>query len=460
MARTTLRGMILARIPRFMSLVTILALLITLGPSHANTRLAFHVAVRKGDLATVKRLIAAGQDPRELDLNGSNAAHYAARGGQVETLRMLLDLGVPADLVDKQGRRPLYEAAAADSAECCKLLLERGADLNATTVGGWSPLYAALVWGKSESACFLIRAGAKNHASMDTNGASSLLIASRRGPLQTVKALIETNESLMATDFRGRTALHYGAESRDSEIVSYLLSLGLDPNLEDSQGLTALELAINSGSYESGRPLIGVSKNLQTVLGSVISSAPPELVREFLDSGCEIEASSLALAAGHKCQRRDLARFQDQHALEIVQLLVGRKPSELEERGTSALMRAIRWGNVTTAQNLLDWEVESNLPGPNGSRALHLAVERGYLDLVERLLFRGADPQAKDATGLSALERLNLRTAKLSEELRPLRRMRCLHPRERTIRSELKRLRAAKPILLQLLSRFEFQISG
>ena len=71
--------------------------------------------------------------------------------------------------------------------------------------------------------------------------------------------------------------------------------------------------------------------------------------------------------------------------------------------GTTLLSIAINTEGPphTLAKFLLDSGCNPNLPTLNGEYPLHEAAERDYVDLVKRLIAKGANPQQRDCKGRS-----------------------------------------------------------
>jgi ankyrin repeat protein len=87
-------------------------------------------AVRNGNLAEVRTLLARGADPnaREL-LSGYTALHFAAVGGHLDVVRLLVESGARVD--DRQNtvfESALAGAVVAGRADVVAYLLARGAD--------------------------------------------------------------------------------------------------------------------------------------------------------------------------------------------------------------------------------------------------------------------------------------------------------------------------------------------
>jgi uncharacterized protein len=153
-------------------------------------------AVRAGDMARVKELVAADPslaifaasilgDTDQLEQlltanrsliglmssDGWTPLHLAAFFGKTEAARLLLNKGaiVNARSTNQMANMPLHAAAAGRHVEVVRVLIEHGAPVNARQHGGWSPLHAAAQNGDIEMAKSLVAAGADVNARAENN---------------------------------------------------------------------------------------------------------------------------------------------------------------------------------------------------------------------------------------------------------------------------------------------------
>ncbi|KAE8711232.1 E3 ubiquitin-protein ligase XBAT32 [Hibiscus syriacus] len=242
-----------------------------------------------------------------------------------------------------------------------------------------------------------------------------LVSAARDGDLQEAKALLECNPRLARySTFGARNSpLHYSAAQGHHEIVSLLLESGVDINLRNYRGQTALMQACQYGHWEVVQTLI--------LFGANIHKA------DYLNGGTALHLASLN---GHsRCMRLLLADYIpsipdcwkilsnksdnkestsvfDEGALrEVIN-----KPAD---GGVTALHMAALNGHVESVQLLLDLgasvtevTVEDgttiDLIGP-GSTALHYAACGGNAQCCQILIARGANITATNANGWSPL---------------------------------------------------------
>lgn len=134
--------------------------------------------------------------------------------------------------------------------------------------------------------------------------------------------------------------LMQAAENGDTAVVGKLLAQGVDINLQDKLGHTALMFAAGMGHTAT--------------------------LKLLLDGG-----------ADHGIRNRV---------------------------GTTALMRAVAEGHTDAAQELLDRGADVNVKRQDGTTALALAASFGHAEIVRALLDKGADVSAKDFRHSTALD--------------------------------------------------------
>ena len=95
---------------------------------------------RRGELAGVKDLLAAGADPDDLAEDKTSSLHWAAVWGHREIVEALLDAGADPDIRSQDGGTPLHWTVFLGEPEMVEFLLDAGADPNVRNDKGESPL--------------------------------------------------------------------------------------------------------------------------------------------------------------------------------------------------------------------------------------------------------------------------------------------------------------------------------
>ena len=182
--------------------------------------------------------------------------------------RALLDLGAdPNGTAGRDGKvvtkpTPLMGAAADDYVKTAALLLERGARIDVRydrpepDDRGWTAMQIAVREQRAAVARLLIDQGADVEET-NSSGDNALLLASRHGDMETMKAVLSKATRLDQPASDGRTALMLLVEGfrsygQDPEVtfdaVRELLKRGARVDLKDRTGQTALMVAAETSA--------------------------------------------------------------------------------------------------------------------------------------------------------------------------------------------------------------------
>lgn len=142
-------------------------------------------AARQGDAAQVRLLVANDGNPNQTDEESRTAMHYGAMNGNLTIIAILVKAKAKLDAKDKLGNTPLHLAADRNQVDAAQLLLDVGAPVDAENKNGMTPL----------------------------------MIAASRGDIEIVQVLLAKGASVTKTDFTGRDAAGWAAESRRPAVV-------------------------------------------------------------------------------------------------------------------------------------------------------------------------------------------------------------------------------------------------
>jgi ankyrin repeat protein len=184
----------------------------------------------------------------------------AAACGDAEKVQALLNAGASVDSELRPGWTPLAGAAWNGQITIVKLMLERG--VKQETKDG--ALTSAACDGGTELVDLLLDNGANVNARTATDdngfGDSALILASQRGHLRTVEALLSRGARVNQVNRFGETALMLASLAGHAEIVRVLLQNGANPNARDVDGATALIVAAND--YDLAKTLVDSGADL------------------------------------------------------------------------------------------------------------------------------------------------------------------------------------------------------
>ncbi len=188
------------------------------------------------------------------------------------------------------------------------------------------------------------------------------------------------------------------------EMVGLFLQAGMDRNVQDGRGYTALIQAAENGRKDVVRALLqeGVKTDLQTKDGNtaVIAAAgndQADCVRLLIEANADVN-----LKNGKNWTALMKAVYQGHQKTTDVMLKTSRDALQKDDQLARALMVAALLGHKDIAKSLLDAGAPVNKPIEKNQTALMYAASTGKSDMTQLLLSRGADPSMVNADGSTA----------------------------------------------------------
>lgn len=258
--------------------------------------------------------------------------------------------------------------------------------------------------------------------------------AARLGDIKTLELLKEQGVDVDRKDGAGRTALFVAVEFERANIVSWLLKRKADVNHVDNFGNTVLFIAVGKGNTEIFTTLSEANANLEHALNngntlwhSVASKENNEVrqlslvIQALINRKADINQKNVT-----GWTPLDIAEYKEHKVLAQKMKLSGAKNgdgwfTQLNDTANTTikqyysalgntlvdaqeLAKVISSGNVTLFNALLSDNpllLQSVLD--DGRTLLAHAVHEGEREIVQTLLALGANPNASDENGVSAL---------------------------------------------------------
>ncbi|KAM3185387.1 hypothetical protein ACTXT7_006469 [Hymenolepis weldensis] len=292
-----------------------------------------HYAVNRGFLRIIDLLISQGADVNQQNSQGQTPLHLAILEQQITALYHLLLLGCNAEIADNRDNQPIHLACEMNDVESLKELVRiTHIDINAAGEFGGTVIHCCCRKNSAECLKIVLTMGADMFKA-DAIGKYPIHVAVLSGSIDCLRILLD-HENLTKRGNQGSEG-EIGICFMDQHLI----------NLPDSEGETALHLAVNSGNIE--------------------------MIDFCLENGSDLTA--------------------------------------LQYNDCSVVHYAARRGELTVLSCLLNWndgeETVKLLSGVNrsGHTPLHLAVMYNHADLTAYLIKRCSPMEIQDSNGWTPL---------------------------------------------------------
>ena len=274
----------------------------------------------------------------------------------------------------RKQQTPLMYACRRGHVDVVHHLIERGADINAISIQGSTPMFEAILNNREKVVEELILLG---EGKLDLDA-------------------VHSKE-------RNRTALMIAASRGGKFIVRSLLEHpDIDVDKQNSDGFTALCLAVDSGSRDCVRELVDSECDVNITNKSGYSA----LCLAVMNGDCDMVNLLLRRDADpylrDKAHGTILQRAVDSGRINVVELLLNDgyfEAENLDNNGHDLLVSACRHGYCEIVTFLKQKGFELNSCDRNGWIALHHAVSEGQFDVTQLLLQSGVDHTVKNNDG-------------------------------------------------------------
>lgn len=320
---------------------------------HGTTLSDLKAAIDSGNVAAVRAIINATPDFGLLDPAGDSALLLAAELKQVEIVKILLDAGARiSDVNQALAARSLRVAASEDSSAGVEAWVAAGADIN----------------GKNQ------------------NQATALMLAAQRGHVNAAQALVKFKADVDAMNKQGETALTLAAVSGHVDMVKLLRTVGaaIKPSQADKSS-ARLDESIQSGAWQKAVAWYSVGLPKLSSYASLSSFNP--FARSGRGSMGEIEVLGFLAASSRTPESANLS-VSEKDQLDLNMYLAFSACA-----GRIELAEALRQAGALIPRGCC----------ASAGRALRDAVREGRFDVARAWLAAGADVNATNEHGWTAL---------------------------------------------------------
>jgi ankyrin repeat protein len=364
-------------------------------------------AAMRGDVATVRTLIARRADVNAPQGDGMTALHWAADHGDSAMAAELLRAKANVTSRTRIGAyTPLHIAVRTGSPAVVRALLSAGSDVKATTASGATALHLAAAAGNADVVKALLAKGADPNARESQWGQTPLVFAAEYGRAAAIQVLmkhgadpsIRTRVANLSDDAAREQA---GEKKRRAVLISFepparhdSAEADFKKSLEAARAAAranAPRTAADSANAQAGGQ--GGGRGNQLPVREPRGPFTPEQIQAAIDSGRAV------MMAG---------KLPTDSVKEEVDTLNGGVAGYIKQVGSvgglTALHHAVRQGNIDAAMALLDGGANINDTSlVDGTTPLLMAIINGQFDVAIRLVERGANPNLASSSGMAPL---------------------------------------------------------
>ena len=369
--------------------------------------------------------------------------HFAATIGDIDIVQMLLDRGAKINAQNKLGDTPLHNAVKSKKLEIVELLINRGADVNTSNRKNLIPLYVAIQSNAKEITTLLLSRAAASVSAKEPHSTTILHDAANRGffpiveylvkhgaynnstytcespqrytPIQLAivnkrekvfKLLLECEADIDAENKFGKTILNFAVEKGQSVIVEHILKRC--PDVNNKSNRSALNIAVhgNGAQYkkivkillEYGFSVNPEHRNNSKLLHAAVQKGYLTIVEELLKYSTDVNILCNSTSINDSMLLHVATKYKQ---VEVAKLLISYEAdvNAQDKTGNTPIYYAIE--NVHLKMiNLLLTNKASVKDNPE---LLNTAVKKNCIEIIEILLQHGADINASDKYGITAL---------------------------------------------------------
>ena len=397
----------------------------------ANTRLNLGMAAveaaQRGDLATVKSLLAQGADVTVARGDGMTALHWAADRGDVAMANALLRAGAKTDAkTNVGGYTPLHVASKAGAASVVKTLLDQGADARTMTGTGASALHLAASSGSADAVDALLKHKADPNVRETAWGQTPLMFAATQNRADVIRVLVKAGANPSVQSHSVNLSEELARQQAAAKKRNEVLLAALPEKLRDSITQAAAKAAAAANARNTFAPTPGAQASAapMTQATPATPAAAGAVAPDTARGGGGAGALFVARGGSPTPPTSTLTSTQIQEAIragrEVFDApVVPKTPEQVEllegnvagyegtvgsMGGMTALHHASRQGNIAAAMALIDGGAGIDTPTSTDSTTpLVMAAINGQFDLALELVKRGANVKLATTAGLTPL---------------------------------------------------------
>lgn len=313
---------------------------------------------------TIEILKILDENPQQMNVDlgsGMTPLHYSAYYGNASVFDYLLQKGANLNSQDQRGLAPVWFTVSGQRPAMLRKLITFGADLSNKNSHGDNILFRAITTRNVELVQILLDNGFDPMQKNDYN-MTPIEHATSMNSVEILNLLISKGADLKASSSPGFSLLHRAAISHGAETLHYLLDRDFEIDLKDRKGSTPLIIAVDFGNTEAARALIlrGADISLAnsdgiTPMQIAVKKGSSDLIDLFIAKKADLTVVEERTGKSmlHEAAIRGNSSI-------VSKLLAAGVPKAIQDKnGYTALSYALKYGNKTTADLLMQAGVEN-----------------------------------------------------------------------------------------------------
>ena len=379
---------------------------------------AITMAASEGYLDCLKLLLANGAD-----INGIGKSvpplHIAAEEGKDDIIDFLISKKVKINHKDADGRTALMYAASEGKIHAVKKLIAAGGDISIVDQSGYTAkdyaeaeeAYEILDYlGQTTNTNFNINSNINTNINFNNN--STIHEATQNGLIEKVQRMVEQGTDVNTRDDYGRTPLHIASAQNHTIDMRVLIELGADVNAQDGQNRTPLMYAAADGKKGAAVLLVSERANVDIKdadgmralewAGSGGNSDLINFLRLITENKADTNQNLNHKISRIKSTQKKLEKTNQKEIVHVAKDGLHIKQFDIKET-TSELMYAVKNGSLKQCRKLLQKGADINATNSTGQTALLVAMMSNRISMAKFLIEQGANTNMSSASGLTPL---------------------------------------------------------
>lgn len=366
-----------------------------------------NIAVFKNDIEEAKNILKNKTyvDINEKNQDGTNPLIYSLSQKNYDMAYILLEHGADTNVFDRNKKSVLHYAVELNDYGIIKKIVNTKPNLEHKDALGRTPLHLSVFLGYINSALLLIESGA-SVKTYDKNHCSLLHTICQHGDNQFLDMLLSMELDINALDINGMSPIFYAAIFNQAITVIFLLKRDADDDIVLDNGNNVFLVAAENGSKDVIEALISMGLDInytnfinETALHLAIKSGDLNTILSLLKHGIDTNINSK-----HGTVLHEAVAINSPEIISFL-MLYGVNSNLLDRNGNNAFHRlAMTLGHIEVKQQCIDllikYGCDINKKNKDGNTAMHFAASVQDKYIMKALVHSGAKQSVKNNAGI------------------------------------------------------------